>query len=95
MFLTVVECLEMNPIAFTNPSGATDERSMSRDELAQSMPCKEEEDEVRLQTIFGSHISHCYRSSSSFASGEIVAERRLKTLNCCKNNNNLSILTFV
>ena len=25
-----------------------------------------------------SHISHCYRSSSSFASGEIVAERRLK-----------------
>ena len=42
-----------------------------------------------------SHISHLYRSSSRFASGEIVAERRLKTLNCCKNKNNLSILTFV
>ena len=41
------------------------------------------------------HISYLYRSSSSFASGEIVAERRLKTLNCCKNKNNLSILTFV
>ena len=26
----------------------TDERSKSRDELAQSMPCKEEEDEVKV-----------------------------------------------
>ena len=26
---------------------------------------------------------------------EIVAERRLKTLNCCKYEENLSILTFV
>ena len=84
MFLTVVGCLDVQNAAFTNQCGTTDERSMSRDELAQSMPCKEEEDEVRLQTIFGSHISHCYRSSSSFASGEIVAERRLKKLNCCK-----------
>ena len=36
-----------------------------------------------------------YRSSSSLASGEIVAERRLKTLNYCKYKNNISILTFV
>ena len=42
-----------------------------------------------------SHISYLYRSSSSFASGEIVAERRLKTLNCCKYKENLSIVTFV
>ena len=27
----------------------TDERSMSRDELAQSMPCKEEEDKVKTK----------------------------------------------
>ena len=41
-----------------------------------------------------SHISHLYRSSSSFASGEIVAERELKSLNCCKYKNYLSILIF-
>ena len=53
MFLTVVGCLEIKNAAFTNQCGTTDERSMSRDELAQSMPCKEEEDEVKLQTILG------------------------------------------
>ena len=48
MFLTVVGCLKDKNAAFTNQSGRTDERSMSRDELAQSMPCKEEEDEVKV-----------------------------------------------
>ena len=53
MFLTVVGGLDVQNATFTNQNGATDERSMSRDELAQSMPCKEEEDEVKLQTILG------------------------------------------
>ena len=52
-FLTVIGCWDLQNPVFTNQCGATDERSMSRDELAQSMPCKEEEDEVKLQTILG------------------------------------------
>ena len=39
--------------AFTNQCGTTDERSMSRDELAQSMPCKEEEDESQITNYIG------------------------------------------
>ena len=40
-------------VAFTNQGGTTDERSMSRDELAQSMPCKEEEDESQITNYIG------------------------------------------
>ena len=111
--------------AFTNQCGTTDERSMSRDELAQSMPCKEEEDESqitnyireceRMDVILHRHYGQvrgrtakwmlaftklaCMIWGISLLSqriiGEIVAERRLKTLNCCKYKENLSILTFV
>ena len=55
MFLTVVGCLEIKNAAFTNQCGTTDERSKSRDELAQSMPCKEEEDESQITN----HIGEC------------------------------------
>ena len=58
MFLTVVGCLEIKNAAFTNQCGTTDERSMSRDELAQSMPCKEEEDESQITNyIWFAHFS--------------------------------------
>ena len=43
--------------AFTNQCGTTDERSMSREELAQSMPCKEEEDESQITN----YIRECER----------------------------------
>ena len=48
MFLTVVGCLDLQKVTFTNQSGTIDERSICRDEPAQSMPYKKEYDEFNL-----------------------------------------------
>ena len=45
---TVVVCLDMQNVVFTNQSGTIDERSICRDEPAQSMPYKKEYDEFNL-----------------------------------------------
>ena len=48
MFLTVVGCLDLQKVTFTNQSGTIDERSICREKPIQSMQYKKEEDEVNL-----------------------------------------------
>ena len=101
MFLTVVGCFDVQNVAFTNQSGE-DTNQIGRFEVLDVILHRHYYGQVRGRTakwMLAFTKFACMIWGISLLSqriiGEIVAERRLKTLNCCKYKNNLSILTFV
>ena len=100
MFLTVVGCLDEQNAAFTNQSG--ENTNLIGECGRMDVTLLRHYEQVRGRTakwMLAFTKLACMIWDIPLLSqriiGEIVAERRQKTLSCCKYKNNLSILTFV